>query len=170
MEEGAPTDFDTFRLQEALLENQVLGQLVTELQSKLQVAERRAKDAEALRSSNRPNTKLAEQQREWEQKLEKLKRRSVNDRGEEQALALSWCSAEQGAEPSPLAAHLRAVLLEQALRAKEQLEQQAEEDKQRRVEELCEAGALRQKNAALQRQQEQVGAKRGRRLGRDGRM
>jgi hypothetical protein len=75
------SDVSLSKLQECQLENTVLSQIVEDLQRKLQVAERRARDGEALRGrANAPSAKCSEQLKEYEVKLQKLKRKSVNDR------------------------------------------------------------------------------------------
>lgn len=124
---------------------QVLSDIINELQQKLQVAERRAREAETQRSRtppSRPAKQCDEQSKLLGEKLEKLKRRSVNDR----------------------------VLLEQATRSRQQLEEQLQRLRQEHA--ALEAAAraaeaersaerrqlehLRAENAELRRQQEQV--------------
>jgi hypothetical protein len=68
------------KLQECKLENAVLAQIIEDLQKKVQCAERRAREGEAFRRANAPSAKCSEQLKEYELKLEKLKRKSVNDR------------------------------------------------------------------------------------------
>jgi len=69
------------KLQESQLENAVLSQVVEELQAKLRLAERRAREAEVVRNRAAvPSAKCSEQLKDYKAKLQKLKRKSVNDR------------------------------------------------------------------------------------------
>lgn len=82
MDAGHPATLDDFRL-----ENAVLSQVVSDLQAKLQAAEQQLAERQRCRQQevrvvSRQPARPSEEVKAFEARLEKLKRRSVNDRGE----------------------------------------------------------------------------------------